>query len=225
MEIREIREGDVLVLAPDGGVAGSEETNALETKLATTLKTGFRQVVVDCSTVGQLTSAAVRVLLMTSRRLDRTGGRLVLCAMRAKLKKAFSISGFDKDFSVAATREEALQRVLEPVPPQTPKPPRTTKAAAPKGGTRKGAVQAPPQPDVPAAVPETPVVQTPAAAPVPIDPTPPAPDFRDALTTILLKALGGRVLRPDGARPGNTAPPNLDALASGILAALRPNAS
>ena len=134
MEIREFREGDVLVLAPDGSVAGSEETSAIETKLGTSLKAGFRLLVLDCAAVGQLSSAAIRILLMTSRKLDRTEGRLVLCGMNAKLKKAFSISGFDKDFTVVATREEALQRVLEPV---QPRPARPAKAAVAKYAGRR----------------------------------------------------------------------------------------
>src|ERR1043165_8822934 len=97
MEIHEIRDGDVLVLAPDGGVTDSEETSALETKLGTALKAGGRLLVFDCTSAAQLTSSALRVLLLHSRKLDRTDGRLVLCGMNARLAKAFSISGFDKD--------------------------------------------------------------------------------------------------------------------------------
>lgn len=125
MEIRETRDGDVLVLAPDGSLSGGEETSALETKVGAALKGGARLVVVDCAAVGQLTGTAVRVLLMASRKLGRTGGRLVLCGMNPKVQKAFSLSGFDRDFTVAGTREEALLRVLEPVgPPPPPRAPR-----------------------------------------------------------------------------------------------------
>ena len=148
MEIREFREGDVLVLAPDGSVAGIEETSAIETKLGTALKAGFRLLVLDCAAVGQLTSAAIRILLMTSRKLDRTEGRLVLCGMNAKLKKAFSISGFDKDFTVVATREEALQRVLEPVPSA---PVEAGEGVSAKRRRQRGRPPAPPPADVEAA--------------------------------------------------------------------------
>ena len=54
MDIREFREGDVLILAPDGAIAGIEETSAIETRLNASLKAGFRMVVLDCANVGQL---------------------------------------------------------------------------------------------------------------------------------------------------------------------------
>jgi anti-anti-sigma factor len=130
MEIREHRAGDVLVLAPDGSIAGIEETSAIDAKLVASLKEGARFLVLDCSAIGHLTSAAIRVLLLTSRKLERTSGRLVLCGMSAKLTQAFSISGFDKDFTIVATREEALQHALEPVPRSVAAPPEDPPAAA-----------------------------------------------------------------------------------------------
>ena len=55
MEIRESSEGDVVMISLEGSVRGSEETNALETSLASTLKAGARLLVVDCAAAGQLT--------------------------------------------------------------------------------------------------------------------------------------------------------------------------
>jgi anti-anti-sigma factor len=220
MEIREFREGDVLVLAPDGSLAGSDETGALETKMGAALKAGTRLLVVDCAGVGQLTSAAIRALLQASRKLGRTAGRLVLCGMNAKVQKAFSISGFDKDFTVVATREEALRRVTQPVRPV----PSRTAAASPA----KGAVGVEPIPVVQEA-PQVAVQPSPVAkdlAPASVAPaqapSPPAPDPREAMAAALLDALG---VHPGVARSGSAAPPGLDALANGVLAALRARAS
>jgi anti-anti-sigma factor len=226
MEIREFREGDVLVLAPDGSVTGSEETNAIEAKLGTSLKAGFRLLVLDCTVVGQLTSAAIRVLLQTSKKLDRTEGRLVLCAMNPKLTKAFSISGFDKDFTVVGTRQEALVRVLEPAPrrhvrkerPPAPEPaPSVEVSAAPPV-----AVEPAPAADVPADVGSR------TAAVDSIVPEPAAPahspgqDRREAAARVLLHALHARITRFETADVSRSAAPsNLDELAGGLLAALR----
>ncbi len=213
MEIRESGEGDVRVLAPDGSLAGSEETSALETKLGAALKAGTVRLVIDCTAVGQLTSAAIRILLQVSRKLDRTDGRLVLCGMNAKVRKAFVISGFDKDITVVATREEAVQRVLESVRPA----PRTARAAPARAAAEVEAPVAPP-----VAAPVASAEASPVAAP----PTPPpAPDPRDALAVALLDALGVHVVHPVAARAGGAAPPDLETLANGLLAALRARAS
>jgi anti-sigma B factor antagonist len=126
MEIKELREGEVLVLAPDGNLSGGEECSALEQRLGAAFAAGSRFVVVDCGKVGHLTSTALRALLLASRKLTRVGGRLVLCGMSPKVQKAFSISGFDKDFSVVPQRQAAVALVVEP-------PPGAAKAAAKKG--------------------------------------------------------------------------------------------
>jgi anti-anti-sigma factor len=240
MEIREFREGDVLVLAPDGSLAGGEETSALETKLVAALKAGTRLLVMDCASVGQLTSAGIRSLLMTSRKLGRTQGRLVLCGMNPKVQKAFSISGFDKDFTVVATRDEALRRVLEPVKPVSSRPAKAAAQAPDVVETpAAAAAEAPPAAEPPApaasaavqpAAPASrPVASVQAAEPPPAvkaEPaSPPAPDPRDAVATALLEALGVRVVPSAAARPGSVPPTDLDALASGVLAALHARAS
>jgi anti-anti-sigma factor len=229
MEIRELTEGEVLVLVPEGRVAGSEDTNALESRLAAALKAGVRRIVLDCAVVGQLGSAAIKVLLMTSHKLGRLKGRLVLCELSAKVKKTFSISGFDKDFTIVATRAEAMQRALDPV--QTG-PVRVAKASSSKAVPGVKAPVPPPddqQPPLPAlpatsvAVDRTPPIQSVARSAVVVSgpPPPPVPDRREALASALLDALGVPSRRPDAVRGTRMASANLAALASGMLAALR----
>lgn len=213
MEIRESTEGDVRVLAPDGSLAGSEETIALETRLGAAVKAGAVRLVIDCTAVGQLTSTAIRILLQVSRRLNRADGRLVLCGMNAKVRKAFVISGFDKDFTVVATREEAVQRVLEPAR-QAPRVDRAAPARAPADRALSEAAPV-------AAAPPVPVVPIPVEAP----PSLPAPDPRDGLAVALLGALGVRADKSAAVRSGGAALHDLETLADGLLAALRVRAS
>jgi len=227
MEIHEIRDGDVLVLAPDGSITDSEETSALEAKLGTALKSGGRLLVFDCTTAKNLTSSALRVLLLASRKLDRTEGRLVLCGMNGRLAKAIAISGFDKDVTVVATRDEALLRVREPSLPRPARKERKERVRpepVPDPSTPPEPVA--PEPVVPIVlvVPEVAVV--PEVPAIPIEPAPSAAAIAAAnavnkMVDVLLDKLGGRVTRSADARPGGTAPANLDALATGLLAALR----
>jgi anti-anti-sigma factor len=211
MEIREVREGDVLVLAPEGNISGTEETAAIETKFATALKGGTRFIVFDCSGLEQVPSPAIRVLLMTSRKLNGMSGRLVLCGMSAKAQKAFSISGLDKDFVVVATRDEALHRVLEPVPASPPRAPRASPPGPPAKAERPAAPVPAPPASVPAPAPPV-LAQVPAAVPD-------RPDPREALATVILETLRVNVPRREPA--SRTARSDLAALANGVLTALR----
>lgn len=193
MELRETTEGDVLVLAPEGNLVDTEDTSAIDTRLAAALKAKVVRVVIDCAGVGLVSSSAIRILLMTMRKLERVQGRLVLCSLSAKVISAFAISGFDKDFTVAGTRDEAFVRVREVVATQQPRktkrapvaeasappvaaiPPTPAADAAPPVATPPAPPVAEPQPVPKVAVqPPAAVAPTPAAAPPAAD-APPAP--------------------------------------------------
>ena len=117
MEIGESKDGEVFILAPSGSL-NTQTSPKLEQKLLKLLEEKARLVVIDFKGVDYLSSAALRVLLMTSRRLVRAQGRLVLCTMGDDLRKVFSISGFDRDFTILQTRGEAVDlAATTPAPP------------------------------------------------------------------------------------------------------------
>lgn len=210
MEIKEERAGDVLVLAPDGDLSTSEDCHALEQRLSAALSAGTRFLVLDCARVGHLTSPALRALLLASRKLGRLKGRLVLCGMAPKVQKAFSISGFDRDFTVVPAREAAITAAMQPVA--------ATAASAPKRAP-SSAPLAPASPPAPyptaASPPEPPPAATPAVPPaVPAAP-PPAPDPRLAVAARLLAALGAAPAAQPLPAPADAA--RLDSLAASLL--------
>jgi anti-anti-sigma factor len=225
MDIRASKEGEAILLAPDGSLAGAEETSALEAKLAAVHKAGARQLVVDCTRVGTLTSAAIRALLLSARKLTRAQGRLVLFGMNAKVKKAFAISGFDQDFTVVDTRDEALRRVAEPVQPvaQAPKP--TVVAAPPVADVPPAPALAPAAPPASVRAPGPDSAPAPTRAPRP-DPapappvSPPAADPREVLANSLLEALGVRVVPPIAAKSARAGDEAAEAVAAALLSAL-----
>ena len=107
MEIEEIRQGDVLVLAPQGKLDAAAE-GVFEKKLKALLDEQVRFVVVDFGKVDYVSGGALRALLLATRRLGPRGGRLVLCRLNGVVQQAFAIAGFDRVFTMAATRAEAV---------------------------------------------------------------------------------------------------------------------
>jgi anti-anti-sigma factor len=108
VQIAEARHGEVVVLRPDAAVASAAEAALLDGRLRALMDGGTRGLVLDCSEVGALGSAAVRVLLRASRKLAAGGGRLLLAGPSERLRRALEVSGFDKDFAVASDLSEAL---------------------------------------------------------------------------------------------------------------------
>lgn len=110
MEIEEITEDDVVVVAPRGRL-NTYTSPVLDKSLQAVIARKQKLIVLDLAGVDYLTSAALRVLLATSRRLKPLAGRLALCSMNDGVRKVFAISGFERDFPILNSREEALEIV------------------------------------------------------------------------------------------------------------------
>jgi anti-anti-sigma factor len=108
VKIGEARHGEVVVLRPDASLASAAEAALLDGRLRTLMDGGARALVLDCTEVGALGSAAVRVLLRASRKLAAVGGCLLLLGPSERLRRALAVSGFDQDFTVVSDLSEAL---------------------------------------------------------------------------------------------------------------------
>lgn len=67
-----------------------------------------RRVVIDFAALDYISSAGLRVVLMTAKRAKQGKGTLVLCGLQPHVKEVFEISGFLKILEVAPDRLAAL---------------------------------------------------------------------------------------------------------------------
>jgi anti-sigma B factor antagonist len=72
---------------------------------------GTRHIVMDLIKTEHIGGAGLRVLLMLTKKLDSMDGGLVLCSMSQEVRKAFDLAGFTRLFSIAPSREEAIQEL------------------------------------------------------------------------------------------------------------------
>jgi len=102
----EIR-GDALILQPkkriDSSTAKSfeEQANAL-------VDAGPKKVVVDFSGVDYISSAGLRVVLTTAKRVKAAGGALTLSGVTANVKEVFDVSGFASIFGLHDSIDQAI---------------------------------------------------------------------------------------------------------------------
>ncbi len=90
---------------------GNLDTNTApdaEERLGELLEKGVTKILVDFTTLNYISSAGLRVLLVTTKRLGGTGGSMRLCGLNETVDEVFEISGFSTIFSVFGTRDEAL---------------------------------------------------------------------------------------------------------------------
>jgi anti-sigma B factor antagonist len=110
MEIFETNTNGVVIL----GVAGRlDASNApsLEAKLLGLIAGGSQRFVIDCAQLDYISSAGLRTLLVAAKRLNASGGKIVLASLKDQIKEIFDIAGFSSIFHVYRTQDEALAGV------------------------------------------------------------------------------------------------------------------
>ena len=70
---------------------------------------GSTKLLTDFSKVDFVSSAGLRVLLSTAKRLGGVGGSLRICGLNEAVDEVFEISGFSTILDVFPSRDEALQ--------------------------------------------------------------------------------------------------------------------
>ncbi len=99
--------GDVTVIRLPARI-DTINAKEVETKLNDLLDGGAGKLVADFADTEYISSAGLRVFLAALKRLEKTEGRIVLCALAPFIAEVFEISGFSGLFEIVETHEEAL---------------------------------------------------------------------------------------------------------------------
>ncbi len=103
------REGETLVAIVDGRIDG---TNAgeFQKESEAVITAADRLMILDCEKLTYISSAGLRVVLLTARTLQRQNSKFAICSLTEEIGKVFQISGFDKVIPVFATRADVLEK-------------------------------------------------------------------------------------------------------------------
>ena len=110
MEIVIRMQHDVTLVAVAGSLDSNTSPQAQQT-LEGILASGGRKLVVDCTALDYISSAGLRVLLTTVKRLSGAagGGALRMFGLNDTVREVFDISGFSTILAVFATEADALE--------------------------------------------------------------------------------------------------------------------
>ena len=97
-----------IVLVSIKGRCYSSDAQAVEDGLAAALGGGTRQLAVDMTELDYISSAGLRVLLKLAKQIQRGKGKVVLFGLRPNVREVFSISAFDRIFSIHNDRAAAV---------------------------------------------------------------------------------------------------------------------
>lgn len=107
MDIKTTESGDVRILEVQGHLDTNTSPEA-ESSINALIDAGATKLLINFAAVEYISSAGLRVLLATAKKLKGAGGDLRICNLNATVQEVFDISGFSSILTVSSNQEEAL---------------------------------------------------------------------------------------------------------------------
>ena len=100
------RDGGTVVARPTGRIDSSNSRD-FQSGLEAAVDESDTALILSFENVDYISSAGMRVLLLTARALRKNRTKIVLCSMNESIRAVFKISGFDKIIDIHDSTAEA----------------------------------------------------------------------------------------------------------------------
>ena len=100
-----------IVIAKADGRIDSSNSREFHSELEAVVADSDTALVLDFEDVSYISSAGMRVILLTAKSLQKSGVKFALCSMHDSIREVFSISGLDKIIPIHNSQAEALSAV------------------------------------------------------------------------------------------------------------------
>ncbi len=110
MDIIETQQQQITIFSLAGRLDSSSSPE-FDKRIARAIENGTRYVVLDCQNLDYITSAGLRVVVKTAKKLKPEQGKIILCAMADYVKEVFEIAGFDSFLPILPTLEDGLKTI------------------------------------------------------------------------------------------------------------------
>ncbi len=107
MGIETERRGSTLILKADGRVDGAN-AREFQSDVEAAIEANERAVVMDMEHLSYISSAGLRVILLTAKTLRDQDTKFALCSLSESIQEVFEISGFNKIISIHPSQADAL---------------------------------------------------------------------------------------------------------------------
>ena len=109
MDVTIRNEGDTKIVMLQGKLDTNSTPNA-ESEINSLLDNGVNKLLINFEQLSYISSAGLRLLLATAKRLQGSGGDLRVCSLNEMATEVFELSGFTAIINVFASEQEALGR-------------------------------------------------------------------------------------------------------------------
>ena len=107
MQLTTNTSGAVTVIKIEGSLDTQTSTEAQQ-ELDRIVDSGARKLLIDFADLAYISSAGLRILLATAKKLSTDQGEMRMCNMNDVVNEVFEVSGFSTIFKVFQTDSEAM---------------------------------------------------------------------------------------------------------------------
>ena len=109
MEIQNIKDGDIEIVYPIDRI---DTVTAKDfEKFMTEAVEQNSKIIVSFLKINYISSAGLRVFLVSAKKMKAKQGQLILCDLAPKIFEVFKMSGFDKILKISPNLEEAKKQI------------------------------------------------------------------------------------------------------------------
>jgi len=101
------RQDNTLIATSEGRLDGAN-AREFQDALDAAIDSSERAVVLDLEEVSYISSAGLRVILLTAKSLQKQDAKFAVCSLSESIREIFEISGFDQIIAVHDSRDEAV---------------------------------------------------------------------------------------------------------------------
>jgi anti-sigma B factor antagonist/stage II sporulation protein AA (anti-sigma F factor antagonist) len=109
VDLKEEKKGDVLILRFKGRL-DAISTSSAEKKVFECINHGQNKLLLNFAEVDYLSSAGMRMLLSTTKKLKTLSGKLVVCSVTTNVMDVLKMSGFDHVLDLSKSEEDGLNK-------------------------------------------------------------------------------------------------------------------
>ena len=110
MPIESRRDSGTLIIQTEERV-DSANAQAFYQELDSAIESDDRAVVMDMQRLAYISSAGLRVILQTARKLQQQNAKFAICSLSGTVREVFEISGFDRVIDIHSSQEDAIAAV------------------------------------------------------------------------------------------------------------------
>ena len=110
MEIKNEGEATLVLVDPRFDTLTFKE---IEVKLMEIVDGGSKKILCDFSNTEYISSAGLRVMLSVAKKLQKSGGKIVLSCMKPHVFEVFKMTGFVQIFEIHGTQEQAMASLMQ----------------------------------------------------------------------------------------------------------------